>query len=368
MRILILSNGFEDYSTQLANALHRKGINVKIFFIKPLSKDLDQSGALDSDIENYRYPLPRLYNPSNLLLHYHLYKKIIDYKPDVIHSQGLTIWFSFILPIFKIKQIPVIITFHDPKPHKGENYLRKRIPDYLGRLFTEHVFVHGNNLKNLMIKEFDFPSSRIQVIPLGEHQIAPFFKFFDNQITEERNLILFFGRIYAYKGLEFLIKAEPLITKEIPDARIVIAGAGEDFEKYEGMMINKSHFLVYNYSIPYREGAKLFQKCCLVVLPYIDASQSGVVHTAYGFKKPVIVTDVGSLPEIVDDKITGMVVPPKDSQVLADAIIYLLKNDSLRRKMGMSGYIKLKTDLSWDSISNITIEIYKKIIDQRKGM
>lgn len=365
MRILMLANNFEDLTIQLANALYDKGITVCIFLINQPSEDLDQSGAFNVEVESYRYIQPRLFDPSNILLQYRLYKKIIEFQPDIIHSQGLNHWFSLTLPFFKLKQIPVIITFHDPKPHKGENFIRRRIADYLGRLFAEAVFVHGENLKDLMIKEYGYPSSKIHVISLGEQQVAPFLRFFDNRITEERNIILFFGRIFAYKGLEFLIKAEPLISKEIPDARIIIAGTGENFKKYEDMMVNKDHFEVHNYQIPYKQGAELFQKCSLVVLPYIDASQSGVVHTAYGFKKPVIVTNVGSIPEIVDDTVTGIIVPPGDPKALADAIVNLLNNDLLRHQMGINGYFKLKNDLSWESISKNIIEIYQEVIDKQ---
>ena len=123
-------------------------------------------------------------------------------------------------------------------------------------------------------------------------------------------------------------------------------------------MLEKKSFIVINRYIPYREGAKLFQRCSVVVLPYIEGSQSGVVFPAYAFKKPVVVTDVGSLPEIVDDGITGFVVSPRDPRALAEKIILLLENEKLRRKMGKNAYKKLKTDLSWDKISEI-IEIYE---------
>ena len=163
-----------------------------------------------------------------------------------------------------------------------------------------------------------------------------------------------------------MIKAEPLIVKQISNAKIVIAGAGEEFEKYEEMMVNRDNFLVHNYRIPYKEGAELLQRCSLVVLPYIEASQSGVIPTAYGFKKPVVVTDVGSIPEIVDDGVTGFIVLPRNSEALADAIVKLLKDEKLRRQMGENAYKKLKTDLSWNDIAEKTIEVYKKAIEDAK--
>jgi len=125
-------------------------------------------------------------------------------------------------------------------------------------------------------------------------------------------------------------------------------------------MINRANFIVHNYRIPYKEGAEIFQRCSVVALPYIDASQSGVISTAYGFKKPVVVTDVGAIPEIVDDRKTGFIVPPKNSGALADAIVKLLKDEKLRREMGENAYKKLKTDMSWNKIAEKTIKVYKE--------
>jgi glycosyltransferase involved in cell wall biosynthesis len=217
-----------------------------------------------------------------------------------------------------------------------------------------------------MIKEYHISENKIHSIAIGECYVAPFKRYIKPDLQEDGNLILFFGRIWKYKGLEYLILAEPIIKKEVPDAKIIIAGAGEKFKRYKDMMVNKDNFIIHNYRIPYNMGAELFQRCSLVVLPYIDASQSAVILTAYGFKKPVVVTSVGSIPEIVDDGITGYIVPPKDVNALAKAIIKLLKDEKLRRQMGENAYKKLKTDLSWDNIAEKTIQVYKEAIRGKK--
>jgi glycosyltransferase involved in cell wall biosynthesis len=92
-----------------------------------------------------------------------------------------------------------------------------------------------------------------------------------------------------------------------------------------------------------------------------------VISSAYGFKKPVVATDVGSIPEIVDDGVTGFIVPPKNPEALAEAIIKLLKDEKLRKQMGENAYKKLKTDLSWDNIAEKTIEVYREAINEHKN-
>jgi glycosyltransferase involved in cell wall biosynthesis len=111
---------------------------------------------------------------------------------------------------------------------------------------------------------------------------------------------------------------------------------------------------------------KLFQEASLVVLPYIDGSQSGVIPMAYAFSKPVVTTNVGSLPENVDDGITGYIVPPRDSQKLAEAIIDLLINSEKRKKMGMNAFKKTQEELAWKNIATKTLEIYKKALNKHQ--
>lgn len=361
MRITLLSFGFNDYTIQLANALSKKGMIIQL--IMPDDLIQEYIGSIDNTVNTYIYNQPRFYNITNFFLIYRLFKQIKLFKPDIIHIQEGHIWFSSLLPILFIKKYILITTIHDPKLHVGERYIRDYFIQYLGRLFSNRIIVHGEKLKEIMIKEYNIPNEKVYTISIGECNVAPFKKYEIIDSKQYKNLILFFGRIRKYKGLEYLIKAEPLITESIPNVKIIIAGKG-DFKKYEEMMINKEHFIIYNRHISYREGAELFQKSSIVVLPYIDASQSGVVVTAYGFKKPVIVTSVGSIPEIVDNNVTGIIVPPKDAVALATAIIKLLRDDALRIRMGNNAYNKLKKDLSWDSISEKTIIVYKAAIGE----
>ena len=362
MRIICLSFWFYDYTIQLANSLSRKEI---VMLMLPNHTSRDYLNAINESVNLYLFEYPRhLYYPSSLSTIYKIVKQINVFKPNIVHFQIPNLLLCLILPL--LKKYPLVVTFHDVKPHVGEVSLLLEFMLRCARKSSDQIIVHGEKLKEQMIKEYNLPSEKVHAIPIGEHEVAPFKKYERKDLKEDENLILFFGRIGKYKGLEYLIKAEPLITKEVPDAKIIIAGTGEDFEKYENMMVNRDNFIVYNYRIPYKEGAELFQRCSIVALPYIEASQSGVIPTAYGFKKPVVVTDVGSIPEIVDDGITGLIVPPRNPEALAEAIVKLLKDEKLRKQIGENAYKKLKTDLSWDKIAEKTIEVYKEVTTDAK--
>jgi glycosyltransferase involved in cell wall biosynthesis len=98
------------------------------------------------------------------------------------------------------------------------------------------------------------------------------------------------------------------------------------------------------------------------VLPYLEASQSGVVPVAYAFGKPVVATRVGGLPDVVEHGQTGLLVPPGDSQSLARAVIDLLTDDARRRDMGARARRFAETELSWSRIGQRTLEVYQKVL------
>ncbi|MDX1522316.1 MAG: glycosyltransferase family 4 protein, partial [Anaerolineae bacterium] len=157
-------------------------------------------------------------------------------------------------------------------------------------------------------------------------------------------------------------RAEPLITAQVPNARIMIAGKGEDFGRYRRLMRDPERFIVYNEFIPHEQVAPFFRRASVVALPYIDATQSGVIPTAYTFGKPVVVTTVGGLPSMVEHGRTGYLVPPRDEQALAEAIIRLLQDKALRRKLGANGKRKVDSEYSAENVARKTLQVYEETV------
>ncbi|MDV2481656.1 glycosyltransferase family 4 protein [Methanoculleus sp. Wushi-C6] len=360
MRVACLTFWFYDYTIQMANELAR---HAEVLLLLPDYRSEEYLESIDPRVKVSVFPYS---DTSRISMLREIVATVDGFKPDVVHFQVNNPMLCPLLPM--LRRYPLVATFHDIEPHPGEDRLLDigsllyRLTLLTSRLLPDRIFVHGRALKETLVREYRVPGRKVHVIPIGEHEVTPFTKFEQEGLGPDGRRILFFGRIHRYKGLECLIRAEPLITREVPDARIVIAGTGEEFGRYEAMMAGRDAFEVRNYRIPYEEGARLFQQASLVALPYIEASQSGVIPTAYGFRRPVVATDVGGLPEIVDDGRTGYVVPPRDPEALAAALVSLLKDPEACRRMGEQGYTKLKTDMAWSTIVKSLLAVYNELV------
>jgi glycosyltransferase involved in cell wall biosynthesis len=364
----VIIGGFVDYQVQMSRYLNRGNDSLVYAYTKDTSLPPENARIADGLKVRLLSRPGAIYNPivlaKFLKSSYRMLREIKEYGPDVVHLQIGSSMLGFYIPF--LRRYPIITTFHDLRPHDGEaKFWEKYMHAYI-RHASKYLLVHGERLREAMIRDFGQPASKVKSIPIGPHNIDAFRIYARDEIKEDGKAVLFFGRILDYKGLEYLIRAEPYITREVPDAKIIIAGSG-DFKKYEGLMVNRGSFEVINHYISYEEGAELLQRASVVVLPYVEASQSGVVSTAYGFKKPVVATDVGSIPEVVDDGVTGFIIPPRDPVALAKAIVRLLKDESLRRSMGENGYRKLSAELSWDGVIEKTLEIYRSACDGLKS-
>ncbi|MCS7109742.1 MAG: glycosyltransferase family 4 protein, partial [Candidatus Micrarchaeota archaeon] len=124
-------------------------------------------------------------------------------------------------------------------------------------------------------------------------------------------------------------------------------------------------FEVYNRFVPDDVVPRLFKQAKVVVLPYTrHKGHSGVLNIARAFGRPVVVTSVGDLPNMVKDGENGLVVSPKDPVSLANAVIKILKDDRLRMEMGKKALEKAK-ELSWDNIAKMHMKIYEEVIKER---
>lgn len=368
-----LWGGLQHYTAELANAVS-KYANVTV--ITPINfqnnyfcKDVRIIEVLKPLNFSVQKPIASL-SFRNIInsISFKSLKMLNELEPDIIHLTTVMIFpLSFFIFLYRLdKKFPIVFTKHGIFSNVGFGIMKifETVSNLSeGLVKFEKIIVHGQHDKNILIKN-GLPSKKIEVIPHGAYS---FFEKYGEKIPTEKNCILFFGYIKKYKGLEYLIKAVPIIAKQVPDLKVIIAGEG-DFSQYNKLIVDKSRFEIHNKFIPTEKVSELFQRAEIVVLPYSQMSgQSGILHIAYIFKKPVVVTNIGDIVEVVENGKTGYLVPPKDVKALATAIIKLLNDDDLKKVMGEDAYKKAREELSWDIIAKKTIALYKEIIKEKNS-
>ena len=163
-----------------------------------------------------------------------------------------------------------------------------------------------------------------------------------------KNVILFFGLIRDYKGLDLLINSVKYLNNRVSDLKVLVVGENyESMSKYYDLIDKanlKDKFLFDLQFVEEHNTAKYFISSDIVILPYKTASQSGIISLAYNFNRPVVVTDVGGLKEYIVENKTGFIVNP-DEKDLSDKINYFFENKLFEE---MSLFIKnYKEKFSW---------------------
>jgi glycosyltransferase involved in cell wall biosynthesis len=367
MKVAFIS-GCLEYSVCLANALSKK-CQIEYFYNGAAVRQRDDSvlSLLEekivlNEMNSYRVRDPRNYTS------YRRIAKMLS-KFDVVHIQGSDIWLSLNRHCFG--KVPIVCTIHDPLQHVGLPWLNRSfqtVAQNIAIAQSAEFIVHGDKLKSILAASNGIPAHKINVIPHGEFS---FYRSMKNGAGDDRKergkvkRILFFGEIRKNKGLEYLIRAEPLISARCDDYKICLAGRfkhekGNSLQYYRSLMQNPDRFEIHDRFIGNHEVADFFDTSDIVVLPYIGASQSGILAIAFGFGIPVVATDTGSMGEVVTDGLTGLLVPPTDAKALAEALTHLLNDDDLRRKFGALAGAEAGQKLNWDTIADQTLAVYRR--------
>ncbi len=277
-----------------------------------------------------------LLDPSNPLTWLETFRRIKRGQPDALILQWWVPYWaltfaSIAFLVRKFTPTRVLFICHNVLPHEGSaiDRLSAKLALGQGHYFIVQSEKDLNDLKRLL------PGAQVRrtAHPIYE-ALALDRKMTDEeakrQLGLEGKVLLFFGFVREYKGLKYLLKAIPQVMGKI-DAHLLVVGEFWDdklsyLKLIEELGIAPAVTIIDRY-IPNEELGLYFSAADVVVLPYVDATQSGVTQLAYGFEKPVITTLVGGIPEVVKDGETGMIVPPEDSEALGEAIARYFEED-----------------------------------------
>lgn len=285
-------------------------------------------------------------------------------KPDLVHLTGPHLWNASLLTALRRMNVPTLHTLHDLAPHSGTAY--GRLLHLWNRSIArraDHLLVHGACQREALLAQ-GLESQRVTQVPLLHLFCGP--GLLDGAadppaLADQPPWALFFGRLEGYKGIPDLLAAARDLPTDAEHPAVVLAGAGRLVDHWAGAIPRgvelRDHFVADD------EAIDLFRRCALLVLPYRDASQSALMAAAYYFRKPVIVTRVGALPEYVVEGVTGWVVEPRQpaqlSRVLADA----LSDPARLAAMGAAGraWYERARDAEWRTLQ----QLYTSLAERR---
>jgi alpha-maltose-1-phosphate synthase len=279
-------------------------------------------------------------------------RAIWRFDPQVIHLQDAIITDPRLVLAAQARPGRFAFTVHDPTRHPGGNRPRARFEIVRKALIKTAgvIFVHAQALREELAEKHR-PRAPIVVVPHGvdEPVVRP--------LPAEPSL-LFFGRIMHYKGLDTLLDAMPMIWENEPSVSLVVAGEGA-IPPHPAL--EDRRITVRNSHVPENEVASLYGRASCVVLPYRQASQSGVGSLALAHGRGLIVTEVGGLPDLVRGG-AGRSVPPEDPAALAAAISEVVSARPVADAMGRAAATAALGEATWTRVGQRTLEAYRRYL------
>jgi glycosyltransferase involved in cell wall biosynthesis len=382
LRVLIIETqsqpgGMWHYASSLSRALGEQGLDVTLATIEPFEALGDHAGV------RIRSLGVRAAGVGSGAAHWlrrglgqidrwkRLRAVIREVRPDLVHLHNLLGKSDFMgLRWLRALGIPLVLTAHDPVPDTGLTAF-----DWARYRGADAIIVHSlNGIEDLI--RGGVQASRIRRVHHGSYlHLCPESSLSMSEarrligLRDDHRVILFFGTIARYKGLDVLIDAFAQISGDMPGARLVIAGEPlEPFAPYSAQIRDRGVadkvVLDLRY-IPFEEFPKYFQAADVVAFPYRNIYQSGVLQLAYGYGRPVVATSVGGLGEIVADDQSGLIAPPENPPALATAIRCLFQDSDAAREMGRRGRRAAENKYSWHAVVRDVIDVYRSVCECR---
>jgi glycosyltransferase involved in cell wall biosynthesis len=301
-----------------------------------------------------------------------LKREIMEIHPDIIHAQGSFALYSTATALMWNKY-PTLLTVH--------GIVAKEFKFYREIHFILSIFIHIPNERYVLSKipniivcspqmekiVSNMTNSKIHVIPNG-------IDIEDSQNIEPHKLskshsILFIGGLRKAKGIDILIGAFPLIKKSDTDSHLFIGGIGPEEKKIKKLVkkLNIEEKVEFLGFVSEDEKYAYYKSVDLCVFPSVYEPFGIVCLEAMVCGRPVVASNVGGIPFVVENGKTGLLFESGNVKDLAEKVIILLKNKELRDKMGEVGRERAK-EFTWDKIAEQTVEVYKEIIEEwRKG-
>ena len=343
--------GISHYTGLLVRALGERFDVHAISYSMQYPRLLFRMEQRDYDNDSFKVEAEFILNTASPISIIKTAKRINSLKPELVIIQW---WHPYFAPCYRILTAglnsKVMFICHNVFPH--ERFVLDRFLTKLtlkkGDFFILHSKREVSELKSI-IKNPQYG--------VNMHPTYGAFDFSGAGVEKSPGrTLLFFGFVRPYKGLKYLLEAMTYLDADI--RLLVVGDFGNDRESYDKQIEElgiRNRLEIHDEYVPDKQVEIYFKSCDAVVLPYIDATQSGIAQIAFGFKKPVIATDAGGLPEVVTDGVTGMICKSADSRALAKAINRFYE---LKTEVDFAGNIeKDSRRFSWEQLVDTIVDV-----------
>lgn len=280
---------------------------------------------------------------------------------EVLHVDDVDVSPRLALALPASVHPPLVLSVHDPQPHSGERNWRKRLARRMSYPRARRVVLYNTAGLDAFAHASGVDRATIDTTHLGPYDVLREWGS-GTRPEPRRRSVLFFGRLSQYKGLDVFYDAARLVAARVAGTRFVVAGppvAGYVPPPPPDLAQHGSIEVTFRYCSN-AETAHLFESAALVVCPYRDATQSGVVLTAFAFGVPVIASAVGGLPEYVTHEHTGLLVPPGDAPALASAIERVLRDPPFAAQLRRNIIAAVSKEFAWRHTAEALVTTYER--------
>lgn len=365
VRFYPFTGGVENYVLYLSKELVKLGHNITVICANepPSKKEEFLSGIKIKRL----YYVAKIANTNITLgLPYAMARE--DF--DVIHTHIPTPWSADWSEITsKFKKNPLIITYHNDITGNG-------LAHYIAKLYNNTALKFLlNQAERIIITQPNYLNSspyleeykdKIEVIPNG----VDIEKFKPLKMNECCNTLFFLSLLDAfhkYKGLDYLLKALKIVKLKIDDVKLIVGGEGKLLDYYTKMAheLGLKNNIEFRGFIPHEKIVEYYNRSNVFILPSISSKQEGfgiVALEALACETPVISTDIVGVADDLKKSNAGIIIPPKNVDKLAQAIIELLTHPEMSKEMGINGRRLVQKKFTWSKIAKMTEDLYKKVL------
>jgi glycosyltransferase involved in cell wall biosynthesis len=364
--------GVETSAYNLALKMANKGDDVKVFTTSIDDKD---SMEKEGNLSVYRYGTS--FKVASANVSFKLLREPLKHHLDLVHAHSPIPYSDLSAYRHSRKNnIPMVLTYHFEGQETGGSFIRNSGVFLYNRLLLKRVLsqtdaiIVGTRAYYDSSKFLGPYREKVRIIPYGID--LEDFQGFNQKIAREKlglslekKIILFFGSLVLYKGPDILLNAFKLVKEKFPNVQLIYAGRGPMEKQLQNLTrkLKLDNDVIFAGFVPEDLKPLYYHAADIFSLPSTNLAESfGIVNLeAMACGLPIVASNLGGMPEIVHDKISGLLVEPNDVEYLSNCLITILSDDDLSKDMGKEGK-RLSKSYNWDRIVKLTKELYDELI------